>query len=94
MGKQCGRIIFMRAVEGQLNDLQIKKIKKAERKIKELQKRLETRQEQFRTGEYDGSGDASTYTTDTINTYHTAIDKLKSSIEAYYKQIQKIKDQG
>lgn len=63
-------IMFERKQEGILTSLEIKEIKRLERKIKTLENEVKERQDSFDNGSYNGSGDVSTYTTDMIERFN------------------------
>lgn len=63
-------IMFERKQEGILTSLEIKEIKRLERKIKTLENEVKERQDSFDNGSYNGSGDVGTYTTDMIERFN------------------------
>lgn len=63
-------IMFERKKEGVLTSLEIKDVKSLERKIKALKKEVKERQEAFESGNYNGSGNINTYTSDMIKRYN------------------------
>ena len=58
--------MFERKEEGVLTFLEIKEVKRLEKKIKSIQKEIDDRQFSFDNGSYNGSGDIGTYTYDMI----------------------------
>jgi len=64
--KNGSEIMFERKEEGVLTFLEIKEVKRLERKIKSIQKEIDDRQFSFDNGSYNGSGDFSTYSNDMI----------------------------
>ena len=80
-------IIFERKVEGELTSLEVKALASYKRKLKKLEKELKERMTSFLTGDYNSSGDPSTYTEDIIEMYNRhndvkikAIEHIKSEI--------------
>ena len=62
-------LTFERKKEGVLTSLEIKEIKWLERRRKSIQKEIEEREIAFNSGNYNRSGDTSTYTKDEIEMY-------------------------
>ena len=80
-------IVFERKVEGELTSLEVKALASYKRKLKKLEKELKERMTSFLTGDYNSSGDPSTYTEDIIEMYNRhndvkikAIEHIKSEI--------------
>lgn len=63
-------LMFERAKQGVLTSLEMKEIKRLERKIKSLKKEIAEREDSFNSGRYNSSGDTSTYTEDMIERFN------------------------
>jgi len=79
--------LFERKVKGVISDLDAKRIKSLERKIKKIQKDLTERIVSFENGSYNSTGDTSTYGESMISNYcyynnihRTRIDNLRKKI--------------
>lgn len=80
-------IMFERKQKGILTSLEIKEIKRLDRKIKALEKEVKERKKSFDDGNYNSSGDVTTYTTDMIELFNhfqnqkiQQINKLKEKV--------------
>ena len=89
----AGNVIFLREVKGQLNDLQIKDIKRMERKIAKLRKELDFRYTAWESGSYNRSGDPSTYSEDDRTIYLKFNKRKEDAIQSMLTKIDKIKNQ-
>jgi hypothetical protein len=83
-------IIFERKVEGELTSLEVKALASYKRKLKKLEKELKERMTSFLTGDYNSSGDPSTYTEDIIEMYNRHNDVKIKAIEHIKSEIAKL----
>jgi hypothetical protein len=88
--KSKDTVFFVRAVEGELNELQIKKIKHFEKRIKALSKELDSNKSHFEAGTYCKEG-FSAYTDLVINLYIQSIERKKLAIYECQKLIAEVK---
>lgn len=83
-------IIFERKVEGELTSLEVKALASYKRKLKKLEKELKERMTSFLTGDFNSSGDPSTYTEDIIEMYNRHNDVKIKAIEHIKSEIAKL----
>ena len=83
-------IIFERKVEGELTSLEVKALASYKRKLKKLEKELKERMTSFLSGDYNSSGDPSTYTEDIIEMYNRHNDVKIKAIEHIKSEIAKL----
>lgn len=83
-------IIFERKVEGELTSLEVKALASYKRKLKKLEKELKERMTSFLTGDFNSSGDPSTYTEDIIEMYNRDNDVKIKAIEHIKSEIAKL----
>ncbi len=69
-GKNGNLVIFERKVDGVLTSIESRDLKKYKRRYKALKKEVDRRQESFDSGNYNRSGDVSTYTDDMIKLFN------------------------
>jgi len=74
-------VMFERKVDGALTTLEIKEIKRLERKAKSLQDEISKRQLSFDSGNYNGSGDVRTYTPVMIEGFNRQQFQKKENLE-------------
>jgi hypothetical protein len=89
--KNGDELMFERKQEGKLTILEIKRIKSLERKLKALKKEIEEKQLSFDTGDYNGSGDISTYSKDMIDRFNYYQGQKKNQCDTIEKLIKDIK---
>lgn len=81
-------VMFERAIKGQLNSLQQKEFKSIERRIKKLKREWKNKEESFESGNYNGTGDKSTYTEFSVKLYH----KHKNAAEDLIRRLEERKN--
>ena len=86
--------IFERTVKGELNDMQIKEIKRLERIITKIQKEFKIHADAFADGSYNSSGDPSTYMKDeyVVSLFERRQKRRTEQIKNLENAIQKIKN--
>lgn len=73
---------FERAVEGKLNSVQQKEVNSLKRRLNKLKKDLDRKVNSFESGNYNSSGDKSTYDDYMIELYNKTTDRLRESINS------------
>lgn len=89
-------LIFQRVVLGELNEIQIKKIKKLEKEIAKERKEFERIAKSFADGSYNNSGDPSTYMNDeyVVSLYKRGQERRVEKMKNLEQAILKIKNQA
>ena len=80
-------IMFERKIKGTLTSLQIKEIKSYQRRIKALQKEIDDYQKSFDSGDYNNSGDISTYSKDMIEKFNYFQNQRKEQLNNLQQKI-------
>lgn len=85
-------IYFQRKIKGQLTEPEIKKLKKLKRRLKKLVNEFDATTKSFETGDYNGSGDPSTYTESMIELYNSCRENNSKRIEDLKSYINEIEN--
>jgi hypothetical protein len=84
-------VIFQRQVEGVLNQMQLKEKSRLERKLNMIQKQINQKIESYNSGNYNGTGDISSYSDDLISGYANTLQRLDDQVNVLHKMIINIK---
>lgn len=87
-------LMFERKKQGVLTTLEIKEIKRLERKLKALKKEIAEREDSFNSGNYNSSGDTSTYTDDMIERFNRFQEQKKEQVLNIERIIKEIKNEN
>ena len=87
-------LMFERKKRGVLTSLEVKEIKRLERKLKSLKKEVSEREDSFNSGNYNSSGDTSTYTNDMIERFNHFQAQKKEQILNIENIIRRIKNEN
>lgn len=85
-------VIFERNVKGVISSLDAKRLKSLERKMRSISKEIKERDERFKNGSYNSSGDTSTYTELMIKGYNHFQNIKRNQVEELKKIIQEINE--
>lgn len=87
-------LMFERKNQGVLTSLEAKEIKRLERKLKALKMDIDEREDSFKSGNYNGSGDTSTYTDDMIERFNHFQTQYKEQALSIENRIKTIKNEN
>lgn len=86
-------VMFERKLDGVLTSIEAKEMKRISKRIKDLEREINERQDRFNSGQYNGSGDINTYTPEEIKRFNSFqesklenLEYLKNTLRDFEKQ--------